>query len=59
MPSDWLRAEMVCESIDHGNNVMMAYLFSFLSQLIFQETSREMDVKNHQCYCKNKNEEQQ
>ena len=50
---------MVCESIDHGNNVMMAYLFLFLSQLIFQKTSLEMDVKNHQRYCKNKNEEQQ
>lgn len=51
---------MVCERIDHGNNaLMMAYLFLFLSELIFQETSLEMDVKNHQCYCKNKNEEQQ
>lgn len=50
---------MVCERIDRGNNVMMAYLFLFLSQLIFQETTLEMDVKNHQCYCKNKNEEQQ
>lgn len=50
---------MVCERIDRGNNVMMAYLFLFLSQLIFQKTSLEMDVKNHQRYCKNKNEEQQ
>ena len=40
---------MVCESIDHGNNVMMAYLFLFFSlTLIFQDISLEMDVKNHQ-----------
>ena len=49
--SDRLR-DVVNERSDHRNGVMMV-VFSFLLSF-FPETSTEVDVKNCQCYCKNK-----
>ena len=50
--ADWSRA-MVCESIDHENDAIMAkVVFLSFGRAIFQETSPETDIKNCQFYCK-------
>ena len=42
---------------NQGNDVIVAqYVFAFLVRAISQEPSTKMDVKNCQCYCKNKPE---
>ena len=42
---------------NQGNDVIVAqYVFAFLVRAISQETSTKRNVKNCQCYCKNKSE---
>ena len=46
---------MVNKSMDHGNATVVAqFVFLFFKHVILQNTTMEMEIKNYQCYCKNK-----